>query len=152
MKWIAALLLLLAAVPCFGAEVEVGVFHGGNGVTTNTEINVTLNNNDLGAVYNSATLDMAKLLGPVVAEIVVRNAAYSTAAEVYGAVAVSIQPVSGSVDTGWSGVVEAGTGELGLTHIDGRLAWRERSEGNPPAASKLDRGSRIEDRGSRIED
>lgn len=109
-------LLLLAATALHGAEVTTSFSQTG----TNTQINFLLTNNDPGAIYNSAELRLEATLAPVVDAILRYKPGYTTRAQVYAAISVTIQqPPSGEVYTGWSRSLSSSMGVISLTNFGG---------------------------------
>ena len=115
-KIILAAVLTLGPCAAQAATVMQSIFQGGNNVDlTSTLINFTFINDDIGATYNSATLDLAAAIGPVVDAIVLHNPAFATSAEVYGGMSFNISN-AGNVSSGWSSSINPTTGLLSLTN------------------------------------
>jgi len=114
---LAAGLWLALPQQAHSATVLTGLFQAGNNVDlTNTSINYTFINDDIGATYNSATLDLSSILGTVVDAIVANNPLFATSAQVYGAMDMGITN-AGDVYSGWSASIDANTGLLSLNHV-----------------------------------
>lgn len=83
------------------ALVSSNIFQGGNNIDLKSSlINYTFTNNDIGAIYNSATLDLQSVLGGVVDSIVAKNTLGLSAADVYQNMSFTIT-TSGNVSSGW---------------------------------------------------
>jgi hypothetical protein len=115
-----AALALVAPQKAESAVVVSDIFQAGNNVDlTNTSINYSFLNNDTGATYNSATLDLLPILGVVVDKIVLNNPNYSSAAQVYGGMGFGVTP-TGNVNTGWTNInLDTNTGMLSINHNGG---------------------------------
>jgi hypothetical protein len=112
-----AALALVAPQKAESAVVVSDIFQAGNNVDlTNTSINYSFLNNDTGATYNSATLDLLPILGVVVDKIVLNNPNYSSAAQVYGGMGFGVTP-TGNVNTGWTNInLDTNTGMLSINN------------------------------------
>ena len=101
------------------ATVFTSLFQSGNNVDmTNTSINYTIINDDIGATYNSATLDLNGPLSSVVDSIVANNPNFNTPEQVYGNMAFDIS-TTGNVHLGWSGNINPVSGVVNITNTGG---------------------------------
>ena len=89
------------------------VLTGINQFGSSANIGYAFINDDDGATYNSATLDLSAVLGSVVDAIVANNPNYSTNAQVYGAMGFGITN-TGDVSGGWSGTINPTNGILSI--------------------------------------
>jgi hypothetical protein len=112
-----AALALVAPQKAESAVVVSDIFQAGNNVDlTNTSINYSFLNNDTGATYNSATLDLSAILGTVVDKIVLNNPNYNSASQVYGGMVFDVTP-TGNVYTGWTNInLDTNTGMLSINN------------------------------------
>ena len=110
-KIILAAVLTLGPCAAQAATVMQSIFQDSG----ESAINFTFINDDIGATYNSATLDLAAALGPVVDAIVLHNPTFATSADVYANMDLNITP-TGDVSGGWSANINTTTGLVSITN------------------------------------
>ena len=115
-------------------------------------INYTFTNNDIGATYNSATLDLAAVLGSVVDAIVANNPNFNTNTEVYGAMSFGITN-TGDVYSGWSSAIDPNTSMLTINPAGpfGYTLWTSASNQNTMTGT-LNLGNMLDFNGNGIID
>jgi hypothetical protein len=118
-------------------------------------VGYTLTNNDIGATYNSATLDLSAILGTVVDKIVLNNPNYDSAAEVYSSPNMTFNITSsGNVHSGWSSSLDTNTGMLSINHAPppfGYTTWTSASNQNTMTGT-LNLGNMLDFNGNGIID
>jgi hypothetical protein len=114
-------------------------------------VDYTITNNDTGATYNSATLDLLPILGVVVDKIVLNNPNYSSSSQVYGDMTFNITS-SGNVHSGWSSSLDTNTGMLSINHGPfGYTTWTSASNQNTMTGT-LNLGNMLDFNGNGIID
>jgi len=96
----------------YSATVLTGI----NQFGTTANLGYVFINDDIGATYNSASLDLSSILGTVVDAIVANNPLFATSAQVYGAMAMNITN-TGDVYDDWTTSIDPNTGLLSITNF-----------------------------------
>lgn len=97
------------------ATVLTGINQSGDGNVTSTLVNYAFINDDTGATYNSATLDLSPVLSYVVDSIIANNPNFDTNEEVYAGMNFNLTN-AGNVSAGWSSSFDKNTGLVSITN------------------------------------